>query len=85
MSIQQILEYTASYMGGCNEYLAERKKSSLENQQPEYVEREFNLKFRLSNHCILDNYSSWTTEEQIVFGFSLYIWGQIENLMKKKI
>ena len=42
--MQQILEFTANRMGGCNEFLAERKKSSLENQRPEYIEREFNLK-----------------------------------------
>jgi hypothetical protein len=84
MSMQHILDYTTNFMVGYNQCFDGQRSVSKGSQRPEYIEREFNSKFRLSNQCLINSYSTWMEKEQIILDFSLLLWDEIFNFMKNK-
>ncbi len=64
-----------------DEFTVECKKTQINIQQPEYIEREFNQNFRFSNSCLYDKYPSWPNDKQSILDIPLRIWREIYDLI----
>jgi hypothetical protein len=80
-SIQYILECTAKFVIKRDECIAEYKKTQVNIQQPEYVDRQFSPNFRFSHHCLFNKYHSWTDDKKSILETPLGIWQEIYDLI----
>jgi hypothetical protein len=83
--IQSILDWTAKFVIKRDECTNEHMETQIDIQRPEYIEREFSLSFRLSNHSLLDKDQLWSSDEKSIISIPWRIWKEIYDLIFVKI